>query len=93
MVRLGDIWKRRGNTKKASQFWHAAKPLFERSSQLDDAVQCEERLQESLPEDSKAVEAEIAQKPEQEELNEAQFPEVPDNTPGKAVHETCADMV
>jgi len=44
MLRLGDIWKNRGDEEQAKQYWLQARPLFQRSSQGDGVRMCEERL-------------------------------------------------
>lgn len=44
MIRLGDIWKSKGDVEKASELWRSAQPLFKRSSQWNAVKQCNERL-------------------------------------------------
>ncbi|KAJ7321265.1 hypothetical protein DFH08DRAFT_1033821 [Mycena albidolilacea] len=44
MLRLGDISKGHGDLLKAVEFWHAARPLFERSSQKKEIEDIDERL-------------------------------------------------
>jgi hypothetical protein len=44
MLRLGDLAKKRGEISKATGFWKAARPLFERSLQAKDVSQIDTRL-------------------------------------------------
>jgi hypothetical protein len=44
MLRLGDISKGHGNLLKALEFWDAARPLFERSSQNKQMQDIDDRL-------------------------------------------------
>ncbi|KAJ7262876.1 hypothetical protein C8J57DRAFT_1231486 [Mycena rebaudengoi] len=46
MVRIADIMNRRGEVMKAVELWKAAKPLFERSSQMKDMIKLEVKLAE-----------------------------------------------
>jgi hypothetical protein len=44
MLRLGDIAEKRGDFSKATEYWNAARPLFERSLQKKDVAQLDKRL-------------------------------------------------
>ncbi|KAJ7620760.1 hypothetical protein DFH06DRAFT_1341447 [Mycena polygramma] len=44
MLRLGDIFKGRGDLLKAVELWDTARPLFERSSQAKQVKEIDERL-------------------------------------------------
>ncbi|KAJ7723147.1 hypothetical protein B0H16DRAFT_1699068 [Mycena metata] len=44
MIRLGDISKKNGDLLRALEFWETARPLFERSSQLKQVQDIDERL-------------------------------------------------
>ncbi|KAJ7270477.1 hypothetical protein C8J57DRAFT_1605485 [Mycena rebaudengoi] len=44
MVQIGDIWKRKGEMMKSVEFWNAARPLFERSSQAKDVIRIDVKL-------------------------------------------------
>jgi tetratricopeptide (TPR) repeat protein len=44
MLRLGDIYREHGNLLKAVEFWDAARPLFERSSQTKQMQAIDERV-------------------------------------------------
>ena len=44
MLRLGDLADKRGEISKASEFWKAARPLFEWSLQARDVAQINSRL-------------------------------------------------
>ncbi|KAJ7235540.1 hypothetical protein C8J57DRAFT_1571870 [Mycena rebaudengoi] len=44
MFRMGDIYAQRGNNSAACASWEVARPLFEKSSQREDVLRCEERL-------------------------------------------------
>ncbi|KAJ7927027.1 hypothetical protein B0H13DRAFT_1861789 [Mycena leptocephala] len=46
LLRLGDLARKKGNLSEAQEFWMAARPLFERSSQAKDVVQIDDRLAE-----------------------------------------------
>jgi hypothetical protein len=50
MLRLGDISKRHNNLLKALELWQAARPLFERSSQVKQVMNIEEMLAGISPE-------------------------------------------
>lgn len=44
LIRLGDIWTKRGFTSRGRGMWETARSLFEKSSQLRDVARCDERL-------------------------------------------------
>ncbi|KAJ7247268.1 hypothetical protein C8J57DRAFT_1240987 [Mycena rebaudengoi] len=44
MFRMGDIYAQRGNNSAACASWEVARPLFEKSSQREDVLRCEEKL-------------------------------------------------
>ncbi|KAJ7032411.1 hypothetical protein C8F04DRAFT_658825 [Mycena alexandri] len=44
MLRMGDLFHRRGNGEKAVEFWRMARPLFVRSLQAKEVAQVDERL-------------------------------------------------
>jgi tetratricopeptide (TPR) repeat protein len=44
MLRLGDISKGHGDMQRAAELWKTARPLFERSSQVNQVKQIDERL-------------------------------------------------
>lgn len=44
MVRIADIWERRGDVARAVVLWRAARPLFERSSQVKDVTRIDGKL-------------------------------------------------
>jgi ATP/maltotriose-dependent transcriptional regulator MalT len=44
MVRIADIWKRRGEVLRAVRLWKAARPFFERSSQARAVTRIDEKL-------------------------------------------------
>jgi tetratricopeptide (TPR) repeat protein len=44
MIRLGDLAKQHGDLSKAVELWNGARPLFERSLQLNDAAKIDSRL-------------------------------------------------
>ncbi|KAJ7777515.1 hypothetical protein DFH07DRAFT_936614 [Mycena maculata] len=44
MVRLGDISRRRGDTRRAVEFWKESRPLFERSSQGKEVASLDAKL-------------------------------------------------
>jgi hypothetical protein len=44
MLRLGDSSKRHGEILKAVEFWEAARPLFERSSQAKQVQHIDDRV-------------------------------------------------
>jgi hypothetical protein len=46
MVRIGDIWNSRGEVVQAVGLWKAARPLFERSSQMKDIIKLDAKLAE-----------------------------------------------
>jgi hypothetical protein len=46
MVRIGDILNNCGEVMKAVELWKAARPLFERSSQMDDILKIDGKLAE-----------------------------------------------
>ncbi|KAJ7268482.1 hypothetical protein C8J57DRAFT_1612585 [Mycena rebaudengoi] len=46
MVRIGDILNNQGEVMKAVELWNAARPLFERSSQMKDIAQIDAKLAE-----------------------------------------------
>ncbi|KAJ7765322.1 hypothetical protein B0H16DRAFT_416636 [Mycena metata] len=45
LLRIGDIFHRRGKREKAAEFWRKARPLFVRSLQTREVAQVDERLQ------------------------------------------------
>ncbi|KAJ7245905.1 hypothetical protein B0H12DRAFT_1220652, partial [Mycena haematopus] len=46
-ARMGDIFHRRGNGRKAVELWKIARPLFVRSSQFQDVTRMDERIQDN----------------------------------------------
>jgi hypothetical protein len=46
MVRIADILNSRGEVMKAVELWKAARPLFERSSQMKEIIKIEDKLAE-----------------------------------------------
>jgi predicted negative regulator of RcsB-dependent stress response len=46
LLRLGDLADKKGNSSEALELWKAARPLFERASQVKDIVQIDARLAE-----------------------------------------------
>jgi hypothetical protein len=44
MIRLGDNFKRHGDILQAVELWNVARPLFERSSQVEEVKYIDERL-------------------------------------------------
>ncbi|KAJ7080704.1 hypothetical protein C8R44DRAFT_824108 [Mycena epipterygia] len=49
MIRIAEILERRGKITKAMEFWNAAKPLFERSSQIKAAARVDSKLSAIMP--------------------------------------------
>jgi len=45
LIRLGDIWTKRGDPSRSREMWKKARSLFEKSSQLRDVARCDERLE------------------------------------------------
>ncbi|KAJ7150802.1 hypothetical protein C8R46DRAFT_1124164 [Mycena filopes] len=44
LLRIGDVWHSRGDLVQAKEMWTEARPLFEKSSQGADILQCDQRL-------------------------------------------------
>lgn len=44
MICIGDIWSQEGKHSQAVELWRAARLLFEKSSQEQDVVRCDQRL-------------------------------------------------